>query len=363
MISAGSMLTFYLGLELQSLSLYILAAFRRESSLSSEAGLKYFVLGALSSGFMLFGISLIYGYSGSVMFDSVAMAVYAMLELDGVVNQGLLLGLVFLLAGLAFKISAVPFHMWTPDVYEGSPTTVTAFFSVVPKLAAFAILIQLLFGPFAALYSEWSQIVWFMAAASMVLAAFAALRQNNIKRLMAYSSISNVGFALIGVTAGWVGLEAVVTYLVIYMVGTLGLFAFILCLNKENQPVESISDLAGLSKTAPALSISAAVLLFSVSGIPPMAGFFAKLAIFLAAIQSGLIVLAVLGVLASVVSAFYYLRLIKVMFFDEGDVSIDSDYGLGKPVVLTMSVVFTLGYIFMPEPVSDIVRFAILPLL
>jgi NADH-quinone oxidoreductase subunit N len=313
MVSANDLITLYVGLELQSLSLYVVAAFKRDSARSSEAGLKYFVLGALSSGMLLYGASLIYGFTGSTQFTEIAAAVQ-----PSNVNLGLIFGLVFLLAGLAFKISAVPFHMWTPDVYEGAPTPVTAFFAAAPKVAAMALTIRVVISAFPAVTTQWQQIVIFLAIASMALGSFAAIGQHNIKRLMAYSSIGHMGYALVGLAAGTAdGVQGVIIYLAIYLVMTLGTFACILALRRDGKMVEEISQLSGLSRTSPMMALMLAVLLFSLAGIPPLAGFFAKFYVFLAAIEAGLYVLAVVGVLLSVVGAYYYLRIVKIMYFDE----------------------------------------------
>jgi len=313
MISANSLIALYVGLELQSLAAYVIAAFNRDSARSSEAGLKYFVLGALSSGMLLYGASLVYGFTGSVGFPEIATAITA----SGV-QIGLVFGLVFIIAGLAFKVSAVPFHMWTPDVYEGAPTPVTAFFASAPKLAAMALFIRVMMTPFTDAADSWQQIVVFIALASMALGAFAAIGQNNIKRLLAYSSISHVGFALVGLAAGTQqGVSGVVIYMLIYMIMTLGTFACVIAMRRNGRQVEQISDLAGLARTDKGLAFVLAVQMFSLAGIPPLAGFFAKYFVFLAAVQAGLYTLAVLAVIASVVGAYYYLRIVKVMYFDE----------------------------------------------
>jgi NADH-quinone oxidoreductase subunit N len=313
MISAGNMIALYLGLELQSLAIYVLAAFNRDNLRSSEAGLKYFVLGALSSGMLLYGISLVYGYTGNTGFDAIATA------LGGGERQlGLVFGLVFVLAGLAFKLSAVPFHMWTPDVYEGAPTPVTAFLAAAPKMAAMALIVRVTMEAFKPIVADWQQIVVFIAIASMLLGSFAAIGQRNIKRLMAYSSIGHVGFALIGLASNSeAGIRGVAIYMLIYMVMTLGTFAFILAMRRNDKNVEEIADLAGLSATNPLMATILTVLMFSLAGIPPLAGFWAKWYVFLAAIDAELYALAVIGVLASVVGAYYYLRIIKLMWFDE----------------------------------------------
>ena len=313
MISATTMLSLYLGLELQSLALYVIAAINRDSVRSTEAGLKYFVLGALSSGMLLYGISLVYGFTGQIEFASIAAAIG-----EGERNVGFLFGLVFVLSGLAFKISAVPFHMWTPDVYEGAPTPVTAFFAAAPKIAAMALFIRVTYGAFQSATFDWQQIVTFISIASMALGAFAAIGQRNIKRLMAYSSIGHMGFALVGLAAGTQdGVKGVIIYLSIYLVTTLGAFACILAMRRKDGMVEDIDELSGLSKTNPLMAFLFAMIMFSLAGIPPVAGFFAKYYVFVAAVDSGLYVLAVLGVLSSVVGAYYYLRIVKIMYFDD----------------------------------------------
>lgn len=313
MISANDLIALYLGLELQSLSLYVLAAINRDSVRSTEAGLKYFVLGALSSGMLLYGASLIYGFTGQTGFVGIAEAMAGTGR-----SIGLVFGLVFVMAGIAFKISAVPFHMWTPDVYEGSPTPVTAFFAAAPKIAAMAMLIRIVVGAFEPVTPDWQQIVAFISIASMALGAFAAIGQNNIKRLMAYSSIGHMGFALVGLAAGnQQGVTGVILYMLIYMVMTVGTFACIIAMRRRDGTVEEIADLAGLGKRNPMMALALTILMFSLAGIPPLAGFFAKYFVFVAAIQSGLYALAVIGVLASVIGAYYYLRIIKIMWFDE----------------------------------------------
>ncbi|MBX2806332.1 MAG: NADH-quinone oxidoreductase subunit NuoN [Hyphomicrobiales bacterium] len=311
--SANNLISLYLALELQSLALYVLASFRRDAVLSSEAGLKYFVLGALSSGMLLYGCSLIYGYTGTVGFEGIA----AVLE-NTDRSVGLVFGLVFVLAGVAFKLSAVPFHMWTPDVYQGAPTPVTAFFASAPKVAAFAMLIRIVQEAFPAIAEDWRQIIIAISVASMVLGAFAAIGQTNIKRLMAYSSIGHVGYAMVGLAAGTPsGVQGVMIYLAIYIVMTLGAFACILAMRRGDSDVEEIAELNGLSRNQPMLAFMLTVLLFSMAGIPPLAGFFAKFYVFLAAIEAELFWLAVIGVVTSVVSAFYYLAIIARMYFQE----------------------------------------------
>jgi NADH-quinone oxidoreductase subunit N len=313
MVSARDLIALYIGIELQSLALYVLAAFNRESLRASEAGLKYFVLGALSSGLLLYGASLTYGFAGSTQFTAIAVAA-------GEPSIGLLFGLVFLMSGLAFKISAAPFHMWTPDVYEGAPTPVTALFAAAPKFAAIVLFARVLFEPFPVLADEWRQVLMAIAALSMAVGAFGALAQTNIKRLMAYSSIANMGFALVPLCAGTVaGVEGMLIYMTIYVVTTTGIFACILAMRRREGMVEEITDLAGLSKTHPGLAAALTVLLFSIAGIPPLAGFFGKLYAFIPAVEAGLYWLAIFGFLATVVAAFYYLRLIKVIWFDDAE--------------------------------------------
>lgn len=313
MISANTLITLYLGIEMQSLSLYVLAAFNRDSSRATEAGLKYFVLGALSSGMLLYGMSLVYGFTGQIEYKAIATSI-----VHNEAGLGVTFGLVFMLAGLAFKISAVPFHMWTPDVYEGAPTPVTAFFAAAPKVAGLAVMIRILMVGFDPLMREWQEIIVFVAIMSMALGAFAAIGQRNIKRLMAYSSIGHMGYALVGLAAGSkAGIEGVIIYITVYLAMTLGTFACILTMRRKDGPVETIDDLAGLSQNNKPLALVLAALMFSLAGIPPLAGFFGKWFVFLAAIEAGLYPLAVLGVLSSVVGAFYYLRIVKIMFFDE----------------------------------------------
>jgi NADH-quinone oxidoreductase subunit N len=311
LISAADLIALYLGLELMSLALYVLAAINRDSVRSTEAGLKYFVLGALSSGMLLYGASLVYGFTGTVSFAGIAKAATAP-------SLGLIFGLVFLFAGFCFKVSAVPFHMWTPDVYEGAPTPITAFFAAAPKVAGIAMFVRTTIVAFPGVLTQWQQIVVFVAIASMALGAFAAIGQRNIKRLMAYSSIGHMGFALVGLAAGTQqGVQGVLVYMAIYVTMTLGTFACILSMRRDGQMVENIADLAGLARTKPTMAFFLGMLLFSMAGIPPLAGFFAKFYVFLAAIQAGLFTLAVIGVVTSVVAAYYYLAIVKIMYFDE----------------------------------------------
>jgi NADH-quinone oxidoreductase subunit N len=353
MISANDMISLYLSLELQSLALYVVAAINRDNVRSTEAGLKYFVLGALSSGMLLYGISLVYGYTGGTSFTAIAAALG-----EGERQLGLVFGLVFVLAGLAFKISAVPFHMWTPDVYEGAPTPVTAFFASAPKMAAMALMVRVTMGAFEPIAADWQQIIVFVSIASMLLGAFAAIGQRNIKRLMAYSSIGHVGFALVGLAANSeAGARGVVIYMLIYLVMTLGTFAFILAMRRKDGNVEQIGDLAGLSTTNPAMATVMTILMFSLAGIPPLAGFWAKWYVFLAAINAELYTLAVIGVLASVVSAFYYLRIIKLMWFDEsagGFLPMAGELRL----VLGASGAFVLFYVLFGGPIATMAEAA-----
>jgi NADH-quinone oxidoreductase subunit N len=348
MISANDLITLYVGLELQNLALYVVASFNRDSVRSSEAGLKYFVLGALSSGMLLYGASLVYGFTGTTAFADLAKLMAG----GGAPSVGVIVGLVFVVVGLAFKVSAVPFHMWTPDVYEGAPTPVTAFFAVAPKMAALALFVRFMIEPFGALLSEWRQLIIFLSIASMVLGAVAAIAQENIKRLMAYSSIGHIGYALIGLATGTAnGIRGVLVYMAIYLFMTVGTWAVILCMRRNQQMVEAISDLSGLSRSQPALALALGIFMFALSGIPPTAGFFAKLYVFLAAIDAKLAGLAVIGVVTSVVSAFYYLRVVKVMYFDEPAAAFDRPLtGELKGVILVTAVV-TLFFFVLPGPI------------
>ncbi len=348
MVSSNDLITLYVGLELQSLSLYVIAAFHRDNVRSSEAGLKYFILGALASGMLLYGCSLVYGFTGTVNFDDLA-ALFA--AETGPVSVGVVAGLVFVMAGLAFKASAVPFHMWTPDVYEGAPTSVTAFFAMAPKIAALALFLRVMVGPFGDLIEEWRQVVVFIAIASMALGAFAALVQTNIKRLMAYSSIGHVGYALIGLAVGnEIGVQGVLIYLSIYLVMTAGAFTCILAMRRRGDMVERIEDLAGLSRSQPMMAAALAIFMFSMAGIPPLAGFFSKLYIFLAAVDAGLYALAIIGVLTSVVGAFYYLRIVKVMYFDEPAEGFDQPVSREMTAVMAATGLFTLLFFVYPAP-------------
>jgi NADH-quinone oxidoreductase subunit N len=348
MISANDLITLYVGLELQNLALYVVASFNRDSVRSSEAGLKYFVLGALSSGMLLYGASLIYGFTGTTAFDDLTKLLTSGMP----VETGVLIGLVFVVVGLAFKVSAVPFHMWTPDVYEGAPTPVSAFFAVAPKLAALALFIRFMIAPFGPLIDEWRQVIVFLSIASMVLGAVAAIAQENIKRLMAYSSIGHVGYALIGLAAGTAdGIRGVLVYLAIYLFMTVGSWAVILCMRRRGRMLEGISDLAGLSQSQPGLALALAIFMFALSGVPPTAGFFAKFYVFFSAINAQLAGLAVIGVVTSVVSAFYYLRVVKVMYFDEPVGSFDRPLTAELKGVVFVTAVVTLFFFLFPGPI------------
>ena len=349
MISSNDLIVFYIGLELQSLSLYVLSSFNRDEVKSSEAGLKYFVLSALSSGLLLYGCSLIYGFSGSTNFEIIANN----LDSDQYV---LTFGIVFILVGLAFKISAVPFHMWAPDVYEGSPTSVTLFFTIVPKIAALTVFIRFLYVPFINLIDQWQMILIFLSIASMVFGAVAAIGQKNIKRLIAYSSISHIGYALAGLTTGTnEGIQSSVIYITIYFVMNLGLFSCLLMLKRNDQYYETLDDLSGLSKNHPLLSLALLVILFSLAGIPPLAGFFAKFYVFMAVIEQSMYFLAIVGLLSTVIAAFYYLRIIKIIYFDQEKEKYDSDHSFWLKFSLTVSTILILIYFIFPSQIIDVV--------
>lgn len=346
MVSASDLLLLYVGLELQSLAAYVLASFMRRDARSAEAGLKYFVLGALASGILLYGISLVYGFAGTTLFDDIALA-YA-----GPRNLGLLFGLVFVFTGLAFKLAAVPFHMWTPDVYEGAPTPVTTFFASAPKVAAMALALRVAVEAMGPAVDQWRQIVVFAALASIVLGAVGAIGQTNIKRLLAYSSINNVGFALIGLAAGTPeGVAGVLFYLAIYIVMTLGSFLVVLQMRgTDGQPVETIASLSGLSRTRPALALALAIFMFALAGIPPLLGFWAKYAVFEAAVRAGLFPLAVIGIAASVIGAYYYLRIVKTMYFDDPAPAFESEPAMveGGLIVATAVIISPIGMFLIP---------------
>ncbi|MCE9507376.1 MAG: NADH-quinone oxidoreductase subunit NuoN [Alphaproteobacteria bacterium] len=347
MISANNLISLYMALELQSLPLYVLAAIQRDSVRSTEAGLKYFVLGALSSGLLLYGSSLIYGFTGATGFEQIASA----LQGQTAVSLGVVTGMVMILAGLAFKISAVPFHMWAPDVYEGAPTPVTAFFAIAPKVAAIALITRVFMGPFGDMAEQWRQVIVALSIASMALGAVAAVTQTNIKRLLAYSSIGHMGYALIGLAAAdKAGIQGIVIYITIYMVMSIGAFCIVLMMKQKDKMVENISDLSGLAKQQPLLALAMSVMMFSMAGIPPLAGFFGKLFIFQSAINAGLYTLAVIGVLTSVVAAYYYIRIIKVMYFENAEEELDKAADTGLNLILTAASLAVVFFILLPSP-------------
>ena len=349
MISSYDLIVFYMGLELQSLSLYVLASFNRDNYRSSEAGLKYFVLSALSSGLLLYGCSLIYGFSGSTNFDLIAQNINQL-------NTGSIFGIVFILVGLAFKVSAVPFHMWAPDVYEGSPTSVTAFFAIVPKVAALTVFIRFLYVPFINLVDQWQMIIIFISLASMILGAVAAIGQTNLKRLMAYSAIGHMGYALAGLATGSnEGIQSTVIYLSIYLIMNLGIFSCIFMMKRKDIFYEDIQDLSGLSKNHPIISICLLLLLFSLAGIPPLAGFFAKFYVFMAVIKVEMYTLAIIGLITTVISAFYYLRIIKTIYFDAPEEIFESNQNLGLKISLFLSTIIVLVYFIYPSLLIDVV--------
>jgi NADH-quinone oxidoreductase subunit N len=334
---------------MQSLALYVCAAFQRDNLRSSEAGLKYFVLGAVASGMLLYGCSMVYGFSGTTSFGELEALLRGMPS--GEISIGLVVGLVFVAAGLAFKVSAVPFHMWTPDVYEGAPSPVTAFFSVAPKIAAIALLLRVMMGPFAALFDQWQQIVFLLAVASMILGAFGAIGQRNIKRLMAYSSIGHVGYALVGLAAGTeAGINGVVIYMAIYLAMGAGTWGCILAMRRQEHMVEQIDELAGLSRNNPPMALALGIFMFSMAGIPPLAGFFGKFYVFMAAVDAGLYTLAVVGVLTSVIGAFYYLRVVKIMYFDDPVERFDKPAGSEITYVVLLTAIFTALFFLYTGP-------------
>ena len=349
MISSYDLIVFYLGLELQSLCLYILASFKRDDERSTEAGLKYFVLSALASGLLLYGCSLIYGFTGSTNFEIISENLS-----EG--NTGAVFGMVFIIVGLAFKVSAVPFHMWTPDVYEGSPTSVTSFFALVPKIAALTVFIRFMYVPFINVISHWQTIIIFLSIASMILGAVAAIGQSNIKRLMAYSSIGHMGYALAGLAPGTnAGIHSTIIYLTIYLVMNLGAFGCIFMMKRENVFYEKINDLSGLSKNHPMLALGFLIILFSLAGMPPLAGFFAKFYIFMAVIEAKMYTLAIIGLVTTVVSAFYYLRIIKVIYFDKPIEPFEENYDWGLKASLVLSSILILIYFIYPSILTDVV--------
>ena len=349
MISSNDLIVFYMGLELQSLALYVLATYNRDQLKSSEAGLKYFVLSALSSGLLLYGCSLVYGFSGSTNFDIISNQLNSE-------EYVLTFGIVFILVGLAFKISAVPFHMWAPDVYEGSPTTVTLFFTIVPKVAALTVFIRFLYVPFLNLIDQWQMIIVFLSIASMVFGAVAAIGQTNIKRLIAYSSIGHIGYTLAGLaTASNEGIQSSIIYISIYVVMNLALFSCLLMLRRKDQYFEDIDDLSGLSKNHPLLSLCLLLILFSLAGIPPLAGFFAKFYVFKAVLEQSMYFLAIVGLLSTVIAAFYYLRITKIMYFDEEKDKYDTDHSLWLKFSLTVSTILILIYFIFPSQLVEVV--------
>ncbi|MFO1068229.1 MAG: NADH-quinone oxidoreductase subunit NuoN [Geminicoccaceae bacterium] len=358
MVSANSFIALYMALELQSLPLYVLAAFNRDSLRATESGLKYFVLGALSSGLLLYGCSLVYGFTGTLSFDVLASTFGPQPNEAApiLLPVGALVGLVFVIAGLAFKLAAVPFHMWTPDVYEGAPTPVTAFLATAAKLAAVGLTIRVLLHPFADWASQWQQVIILVSLGSMLLGAFAAIGQTNIKRLMAYSGIGNIGYALVGLAAGTAsGVRGVLVYMAIYVVMTLGTFACILAMRRQGRYVEQISDLSGLSRRQPLLAAALSIFMFSLAGIPPLAGFFGKLYVFLAAVEANLTWLAIIGVLTSVVGAYYYLRIVKLVYFDEPAEAFDRESHRQVGLVTAVAALAILLFVIFPGP---LLRFA-----
>ena len=349
MISSNDLIVFYMGLELQSLSLYVLASFNRDNLLSTESGLKYFILSALSSGILLYGFSLIYGFSGSTNFNEISINISDF-------QYGLTFGIVFILVGLAFKISAVPFHMWAPDVYQGSPTSVTIIFAILPKIAALTVFIRFLYVPFVNMIDQWQMIVIFLSIASMTFGAVAAIGQKNLKRLVAYSSISHMGYALAGLTTVTnEGIQSSIIYMSIYLVMNLALFSCMFMMRRNENYFENIDDLSGLSKNHPILSFSMLIILFSLAGIPPLAGFFAKFYIFKAVIEQSMYFLAIVGLLSTVIAAFYYLRIIKIIYFDPEKEKYDTDHHIGLKISLLLSTVFILIYFIYPNSLIDLV--------
>ena len=349
MVGANDLIVFYLGLELQSLSLYILAAIDRDNSRSSEAGIKYFVLSALSSGLLLYGCSLLYGFTGSTNFELI-------LENTETINIGIIFGMVFILVGLAFKVSAVPFHMWTPDVYQGAPTSVTSFFSVVPKIAGIAVFIKFMYIPFYGILDEWKYILVFISIGSMILGAVAAIGQNNIKRLIAYSSIGHIGYAIAGIAAGTEnGFRNTIVYITIYAVMNIGAFAFILSMRRGQKYIEEIGELSGASKNHPLMCFALMIILFSLAGIPPLAGFFAKFYIFMSVIESGMFVLAIIGLVTTVVSAFYYIRIIKIMYFDDPKKPFENFKDAGIQGSLILSCILLISFFLYPSILNNII--------
>tara|TARA_Y100000590_G_scaffold462386_1_gene626367 strand:- start:1303 stop:2736 length:1434 start_codon:yes stop_codon:yes gene_type:complete len=357
LISSNNLMSMYLGIELQSLSLYIIAAINRDSLKSSEAGVKYFILGALSSGILLYGCSLVYGFSGTSNFDEIKFV----LSNNENLNIGMLFGLIFILTGMAFKISAVPFHMWTPDVYEGAPTAITAFFAIVPKIAGIALIYRFCLEPFGNFVDEWRQIIIFLSIASMFVGAIAAIVQNNIKRLLAYSSIGHVGYLLIGLaSSNQEGVKGLLIYVTIYLLMNIAIFTIILSLKTTESFVEKLSDLSGMSKKKPILSLCIAIVMLSLAGIPPFAGFFGKFYIFISALKADLIYLAILGVIASVISAYYYLRIIKIIYFDESIYDYQANFSKQSNIILFISIILISFFVLYPSLIVDITNHIII---
>ena len=349
MISSNDLIVFYMGLELQSLSLYVLASFNRENLLSTESGLKYFVLSALSSGLLLYGCSLIYGFSETTNFNII-------LDNSNEIQYGLIFGVVFIIVGLAFKISAVPFHMWAPDVYQGSPTSVTILFAILPKIAALTVFIRFLYVPFINMIDQWQLIIVFLSIASMIFGAVAAIGQTNLKRLVAYSSIGHMGYALAGLATGTnQGIQSSITYMSIYLVMNLAFFSCLFMLRKNDDYYEKIEDLSGLSKNHPLLAFSFLIILFSLAGIPPLAGFFAKFYVFMSVIEESMYFLAVVGLLSTVIAAFYYLRIIKIIYFDPEKQKYEINHPLGLKITLILSTLFIIVYFIYPNGLTEIV--------
>ena len=349
MISSNDLIIFYIGLELQSLALYVLASFNRDNILSSESGVKYFVLSALSSGLLLYGCSLIYGFSGSTNFQIISQQIVSS-------SYGLTFGIVFILVGLAFKISAVPFHMWAPDVYQGSPTSVTAFFALLPKVAALTVLIRFLYVPFLNMLDQWQLIIVFLSIASMILGSVAAIGQKNLKRLIAYSSISHMGYALAGISTGTnEGIQSSVTYILIYLIMNLAFFSCVFMMKKNDKYYENLDDLSGISKNHPILSFCFLIILFSLAGIPPLAGFFAKFYIFTAVIEQSMFFLAIVGLLSTVIAAFYYLRIIKIIYFDSERETFDRDHNFSLKLSLFISTIIIIFYFIYPSTLTEII--------
>jgi NADH-quinone oxidoreductase subunit N len=355
LVSSNDLTAFYIAIELMSLPLYVLASFSRDTLKSTEAGLKYFVLGALASGMLLFGASLVYGFAGTTSFEALGKLFHESHHAD----NGVLIGLILIMVGVCFKISAAPFHMWAPDVYEGAPTPITAFFTTAPKVAALSLFARLLMQPFGGLMIDWQQVIIVVSVASMLVGAFGALAQSNIKRLLAYSSIGHVGYALMGIAAGGVdGISSVLIYLALYIAMSAGAFACVLLMKREGKPIEEIQYLAGLSRTRPGIAFALAVFMFSMAGIPPLSGFFGKMYVFLSAIHAGLTILAIIGVLTSVVACFYYLKIVKLMYFDEPAATFDMDMPYGIRIVLIFSTLVTFLFFLVPIPLVEQARIA-----